>query len=106
MTEDLWVFFNISLCNFFLLLALDFILPGHYESKLLVSRKTGDQWLQVLSKGQDNDNAKVPCATAQVLQKADFNQAPHAEGPWANPQPAAARTILKVVGPVHIFVSF
>ena len=88
MTEDLWYFFNISLCHFFFItpLALDFSLPGHYESKLLVSRQTGDQWLQVLSKGQDNDDENVPCPTAQVLAESGF-------------QPGTS--CLRVHGPIH-----
>ena len=38
--------------------------------------KSGDQWLKVLSEGQDNEY-KMPCSQAQLQQQATSNQGHH-----------------------------
>ena len=55
---------------------MDFISPGHLESKLLISKQPGDQRLYVLFEGLGNED-KMPCPRALLPLPADSNRRPH-----------------------------
>ena len=72
---------NIDFIFFFI---VGLILPGHYESKLLVSKQPGDQWLKIISEGLGNED-RVPCPRALLPLPADSNPDLTIKSPWSYP---------------------
>ena len=52
------------------------ILPGHEESKLLISKQSGDQLPEVLCEGLDNED-NVYCLRTHLQLPADSTRGPH-----------------------------
>ena len=53
-----------------------FILPDHWESKLLMGNQQGDRLFKVLSEGPGNED-KVPCQRSLLPLPSDSNREPH-----------------------------